>query len=152
MKITSGIWLINSENKILLLHPTYHPSNFFSIPKGIVDDGEDYFSAAKRELFEETSIEWDNISDYITNVEELSLKKYIGNKKSLKSYIVKCSSTLDFLNIRCDSMVENHPLSPFPEVDGFIWSSLEDIISSEISLHHSHNMCFKEIYDFLKRN
>lgn len=46
------------RNKILLAHPTNAPwTGSFSIPKGLVNHGETYLDAAKREALEEVGLE-----------------------------------------------------------------------------------------------
>ena len=51
-----GIVLLNKENKIFVAKRIDNPKNFWQMPQGGVDDGEDYLSAAFRELEEETSV------------------------------------------------------------------------------------------------
>ena len=51
-----GIILLNKENKVFVAKRIDNPKNFWQMPQGGVDDGEDYLAAAYRELEEETSI------------------------------------------------------------------------------------------------
>ena len=51
-----GIILLNKENKVFVAKRIDNPKNFWQMPQGGVDDGEDYLTAAYRELEEETSI------------------------------------------------------------------------------------------------
>ena len=51
-----GIVLLNKENKIFVAKRIDNPKNFWQMPQGGVDDGEDFITAAYRELEEETSI------------------------------------------------------------------------------------------------
>ena len=51
-----GIFLINSENKLWVGKRIDNKNNYWQMPQGGVDDGEDYLSAAYRELEEETSV------------------------------------------------------------------------------------------------
>jgi len=51
-----GIVLLNKENKVFVAKRIDNPKNFWQMPQGGVDDGEDYLSAAYRELEEETSV------------------------------------------------------------------------------------------------
>ena len=51
-----GIVLLNKENKVFVAKRIDNPKNFWQMPQGGVDDGEDYLSAALRELEEETSV------------------------------------------------------------------------------------------------
>ena len=51
-----GIVLLNKENKVLVAKRIDNPKNFWQMPQGGVDKGEDFYHAALRELKEETSI------------------------------------------------------------------------------------------------
>ena len=51
-----GIILLNRENKIFVAKRIDNPKDFWQMPQGGVDEGEDFLKAAFRELEEETSI------------------------------------------------------------------------------------------------
>ncbi len=51
-----GIIVLNKENKIFVAKRIDNPKNFWQMPQGGVDKNEDFYSAALRELNEETSI------------------------------------------------------------------------------------------------
>ena len=51
-----GIVLLNEENKVFVARRIDNPKNFWQMPQGGVDEGEDFLKAAFRELKEETSI------------------------------------------------------------------------------------------------
>ena len=51
-----GIFLINKRNKVFVAKRIDNPKNFWQMPQGGVDEGEDLLTAAYRELKEETSI------------------------------------------------------------------------------------------------
>ena len=51
-----GIVLLNKKNKVLVAKRIDNPKNFWQMPQGGVDEGEDFYHAALRELKEETSI------------------------------------------------------------------------------------------------
>ena len=63
-----GIVVLNKSNKIFVGKRIDNPKNFWQMPQGGIDPGEEYLSAALRELKEETGIE--NV-DLIKEIDEL---------------------------------------------------------------------------------
>ena len=51
-----GIVVLNKENKVFVAKRIDNPKNFWQMPQGGIDSGEDPLTAAYRELEEETSI------------------------------------------------------------------------------------------------
>ena len=51
-----GIVVLNNDNKVFVAKRIDNPKNFWQMPQGGVDEGEDFLKAAYRELEEETSI------------------------------------------------------------------------------------------------
>ena len=51
-----GIVVLNNKNKVFVAKRIDNPKNFWQMPQGGVDKGEDFLKAAYRELEEETSI------------------------------------------------------------------------------------------------
>ena len=51
-----GIIVLNKDNQVFVGKRIDNPGNKWQMPQGGVDKGEDYISAMKRELIEETSI------------------------------------------------------------------------------------------------
>ena len=51
-----GIVVLNKDNKIFVAKRIDNQKDFWQMPQGGVDEGEDYLTAAYRELEEETSI------------------------------------------------------------------------------------------------
>ena len=51
-----GIVVLNKNNKVFVAKRIDNPKNFWQMPQGGVDKGEDFLKAAYRELEEETSI------------------------------------------------------------------------------------------------
>ena len=51
-----GIVVLNKNNKVFVAKRIDNPKNFWQMPQGGVDEGEDFLKAAFRELEEETSI------------------------------------------------------------------------------------------------
>ena len=51
-----GIIVLNQDNKVFVARRIDNAKNFWQMPQGGVDEGEDFLKAAYRELEEETSI------------------------------------------------------------------------------------------------
>ena len=51
-----GIIVLNRKNKVFVAKRIDNPKNFWQMPQGGVDEGEDFLTAAYRELEEETGI------------------------------------------------------------------------------------------------
>ena len=51
-----GIVVLNKQNKVFVAKRIDNPKSFWQMPQGGVDNGEEFLSAAYRELEEETSI------------------------------------------------------------------------------------------------
>jgi len=51
-----GIVLLNNKNKVFVAKRIDNPKNFWQMPQGGIDEGENYYEAALRELKEETSV------------------------------------------------------------------------------------------------
>ena len=71
MRSGVGVIILNNENKVFVGKRKDNPVNKWQMPQGGVDIGEDYLSAMRRELLEETSIksieiikEMDNFYEY----------------------------------------------------------------------------------------
>ena len=56
MRIGVGIILLNKKNQVFVGKRKDNPGDKWQMPQGGVDQGEDFISAMKRELIEETSI------------------------------------------------------------------------------------------------
>ena len=86
-----GIVLLNKQNKVFVAKRIDNPKNFWQMPQGGVDDGENFLTAAYRELEEETSIknvrlirEIDEITTYLLPRHLLGViwkGKYKGQKQ-----------------------------------------------------------------------
>ncbi len=51
-----GIVVVNKDNKVFVAKRIDNPKDYWQMPQGGVDEGEDFLTAAFRELEEETSI------------------------------------------------------------------------------------------------
>ena len=56
LRIGVGIIVLNQDNKVFVARRIDNTKNFWQMPQGGVDKGEDFLKAAYRELEEETSI------------------------------------------------------------------------------------------------
>ena len=56
LRIGVGIVVLNKDNKVFVARRIDNPKNFWQMPQGGVDKGEDFLSAAYRDLDEETNI------------------------------------------------------------------------------------------------
>ena len=79
MRIGVGIIVLNNKNKVFVGKRKDNPGDRWQMPQGGVNKGEDFLTAMKRELLEETSIKNIKILKEIENTYEYELpKKLIG--------------------------------------------------------------------------
>ena len=130
-----GIIVLNKKNKIFVAKRIDNPKNFWQMPQGGIDEGEDYLSAAYRELEEETSItkvelvkELDGFITYLLPDHLLGIiwkGKYKGQKQ--KWFIMKFIGEDEEINIQTKK----------PEFLEWKWIELEDLteIVVDFKLH-----------------
>ena len=75
MRTGVGIILLNNENKIFVGKRKDNPGNKWQMPQGGVDNNEDFLTAMRRELHEETSIKNIKIIKEINQLYEYELPK-----------------------------------------------------------------------------
>ncbi len=75
MRIGVGVIVLNDDNKIFVGKRKDNPGNRWQMPQGGVNDGEDFITAMKRELNEETSITKIKILKEINQMYEYQLPK-----------------------------------------------------------------------------
>ena len=75
MRTGVGIIVLNNKNQIFVGKRKDNPGNKWQMPQGGVEDGEDFLTAMKRELYEETSIKNINIIKEIEKMYEYKLPK-----------------------------------------------------------------------------
>ena len=79
MRSGVGVIILNNENKVFVGKRKDNPVDKWQMPQGGVDIGEDYISAMKRELYEETGIRNIQILREINSLYEYELpEKLIG--------------------------------------------------------------------------
>ena len=120
-----GIVVLNKNNKVFVAKRIDNPKNFWQMPQGGVDKGEDYLTAAYRELKEETSInnvelikEIDGLITYElpSNLIGIIWKgKYRGQKQ--KWFVMRFMGKDEEINIR----------TKHPEFCEWKWIDLENI-------------------------
>lgn len=127
MEITVGIFLLTKSNKLLICHPTNARWNQWSIPKGLIDEGEWKWAAGIRELYEETNIEYEQIMDYVLEIKDFDEIKYKNRSKYLKPYFIKLDNDdVSEFDLKCSSIVEIEGHEPFPEMDKHKWVSIDE--------------------------
>ena len=79
MRSGVGVIILNNKNKVFVGKRKDNPVDKWQMPQGGVDKGENYISAMKRELYEETGIKNIRILREIKGLYEYELpKKLIG--------------------------------------------------------------------------
>ena len=141
-----GIVVLNKENKVFVAKRIDNPKNFWQMPQGGVDEGEDFLKAAYRELEEETSIknvklikELDGTITYELPDRLLGLiwkGKYRGQKQ--KWFLMRFVGMDSEINIKT-----NHP-----EFLEWKWVDLDKItdLVVDFKLH-----VYKEVKDKVKK-
>jgi putative (di)nucleoside polyphosphate hydrolase len=120
-----GIVVLNKDNKVLIAKRIDNQKNFWQMPQGGVEVGEDYLTAAYRELEEETSIksvdlikELDGLISYILPKNLLGLiwnGKYRGQEQ--KWFVMRFLGKDNEINIKTKN----------PEFCEWKWIDLENI-------------------------
>ena len=136
-----GIVVLNKKNKVFVARRIDNPKNFWQMPQGGVDEGEDFLKAAYRELEEETSIKnvklIKEIEDTITYELPTHLLgiiwkgKYRGQKQ--KWFLMRFTGDEKEINIRTEK----------PEFLDWKWIEINQITEVVVD--------FKlDVYKFLK--
>ncbi len=140
-----GIILINKENKVFVAKRIDNPKNFWQMPQGGVDKGENLLSAAYRELEEETSVkkveliqEIDGMTDYELPQHLLGIiwkGKYRGQKQ--KWFLMR------YLGEDCEINIKTNK----PEFLDWKWIELDEIteVVVDFKLH-----VYKELKEKIK--
>ena len=141
-----GIIVLNTDNKVFVAKRIDNPKNFWQMPQGGVDEGEDFLKAAYRELEEETSIknvelikELDGMITYELPDRLLGIiwkGKYRGQKQ--KWFLMKFIGEDNEINIK----------TKHPEFLDWKWIDLEQIteVVVDFKLH-----VYKELQEKVKK-
>jgi len=107
LRIGVGIVVLNNRNLVFVGKRKDNPNNNWQMPQGGVEDGEDFITAMKRELFEETNIKNIEIIKEINQFFEYELPenlvgiiwkgKYRGQKQ--KWFIVRHTGSENEINL-----------------------------------------------------
>ena len=141
-----GIVLINKHNKVFVGKRIDNPKNFWQMPQGGVDDGEDLLTAAYRELKEETSISNVKLIKEIENTLTYELPenllgiiwkgKYKGQKQ--KWYLMRYLGEDKDINVKTTK----------PEFFEWKWVDIDEI--TEIVVDFKLNV-YKELKEKVKK-
>ena len=141
-----GIVVLNKENKVFLAKRIDNPKNFWQMPQGGIDKGEDNLKAALRELEEETSIksvklikEIDGFTTYYLPENLLGIiwkGKYKGQRQ--KWFLMRYLGKDNDINIKTDN----------PEFLDWKWIDLNEIteVVVDFKLH-----VYKELKEKIKQ-
>ena len=146
LRVGVGIVLLNKDNKVFVAKRIDNPKNFWQMPQGGVDDGEDFITAAYRELEEETSIKNVKLIQEIDGTMSYELPnhllgiiwkgKYKGQKQ--KWFLMKFTGDEKEINIKTKN----------PEFLDWKWIDLDQIteVVVDFKLH-----VYKELKEKIKK-
>ena len=143
-----GIVVLNKNNKVFVAKRIDNKKNFWQMPQGGVDKGEDYLTAAYRELEEETSIknvnfvkELDGLISYELPKNLLGIiwkGKYKGQKQ--KWFVMKFLGPDSEINIKTKN----------PEFCEWKWIELENITDQVVDFKlHVYEDVKKKVKEIL---
>ena len=131
-RVGVGIIVLNKENKIFVAKRIDNPKGFWQMPQGGVDEGEDFLSAAYRELEEETSIK--NV-ELITEIDEITTYelpnhllgkiwkgKFKGQKQ--KWFAMRFTGQESEIDLAAHAQIE---------FDDWAWRSLDECVDAVIA-------------------
>lgn len=124
--VTCGVFLVDPEDNVLIVHATNASWNQWGIPKGLPDQGESCKQAAIRELQEETGLDVGDLLESLDQVKYLGSSKYQKRKKRLEAYWIFLDHQIEMEQLECTSMVEHKGKKTFPEVDKFMTVPLKE--------------------------
>ena len=139
-----GIVVLNKKNQIFLAKRIDNPKNFWQMPQGGVDKGEDFYAAAVRELEEETSIktvklikEIEGLTTYLLPDHLVGIiwkGKYKGQKQ--KWFVVRFQGEEDEININ----------TKHPEFLDWKWVNVENLTDEIVEFKfHVYKKIQKEL-------
>ena len=141
-----GIVVLNKQNKVFVAKRIDNPKNFWQMPQGGVDEGENFLNAAYRELEEETSIKKVNLIQELEGTITYELPdrllgiiwkgKYRGQKQ--KWFLMRFNGEDNEINIKTKN----------PEFLDWKWIDLDQIteVVVDFKLH-----VYKELQEKVKK-
>tara|TARA_B100000780_G_C20880029_1_gene350072 strand:- start:13 stop:489 length:477 start_codon:yes stop_codon:yes gene_type:complete len=143
-----GIIVLNEDNKVFVAKRIDNKKNFWQMPQGGVDEGEDYLAAAYRELEEETSIknvellkELDGLISYELPKNLLGViwnGKYRGQKQ--KWFVMRFLGNDNQINIKTKN----------PEFYEWKWIDLENITDLVVDFKlHVYEIVKKKVKEII---
>ncbi len=151
LRLGVGIVVLNKYNEVFVAKRIDNPKNYWQMPQGGVDEGENFYDAALRELEEETSIKnvtlikeiegyiSYNLPDYLLGI--IWKGKYKGQNQ--KWYIVRFEGIDKEININTKK----------PEFFEWKWINVNDL--TKVVVHFKLDVYKKiqnEIKDFIFAN
>ena len=151
LRLGVGIVVLNRDNEVFVAKRIDNPKNYWQMPQGGVDEGENFYDAALRELEEETSIKnvtlvkeiegyiSYNLPDYLLGI--IWKGKYKGQNQ--KWYIVRFEGKDKEININTKK----------PEFFEWKWINVNDL--TKVVVHFKLDVYKKiqnEIKDFIFAN
>ena len=143
-----GIVVLNEKNQVFIAKRIDNPKNFWQMPQGGVDEGEEYYDAAIRELKEETSIktislikEIDGLTTYLLPSHLVGIiwkGKYKGQKQ--KWFVVRFNGEEKEININ----------TKYPEFLDWKWVNIDDLTNEIVNFKvHVYKQIQKELYKII---
>ena len=143
-----GIVVLNEKNQVFIAKRIDNPKNFWQMPQGGVDEGEEYYDAAIRELKEETSIktislikEIDGLTTYLLPNYLIGIiwkGKYKGQKQ--KWFIVRFNGEETEININTKN----------PEFLDWKWVNIDDLTNEVVEFKaHVYKQIQSELYKII---
>lgn len=143
MKTSCGIIIYHSPSNEVLLGKETNSKDFWSIPKGGKEDGENNFEAALRELQEEANVSKEFIDS--CKIFELPVEVYGSKKKKLVPFLAICDKRPK--DLKCNAMFIDSFGNEQPEFSKLQWFDLDAILNGEIKVHGTQMNCLLNVKD-----
>ena len=125
MIITCGSFVVDSSGRLLLCRVT-GTCHGWGVPKGLPNKNEDYLSAAKRELIEETGIDIDMFPHKMCELGE-SICTY--KKKTIVGFLFLVDGVIDQKLFCKSTFFDSFAGIDVPEVDKYMWVDIHKALN-----------------------